>query len=125
MSELQRWKDVVATEVATGKIKPGQIPGYTAPVPVPVIWIDDSRIGAGPGKSPIKSFQGTLQARVAMLANNNFFRTNADASLVSDLLGQSADDAVAYLGDADPDCQNRDALLEEYNALYWFAVTPI
>ncbi len=87
MNELQRWKDAVAAEVASGKLKSGSIPGYTPPNPLAVIWVDDSRIGAGPGRSPIKSFQATLQSRVASLANNNFFRTNADASLVSDLLG--------------------------------------
>ncbi len=124
MSELQRWKDAVAVSMANGTLKSGQIPGYTAPSPLAFIQVSNERIGAGPGFSPIKSFQATLQSRIAMLANNNFFRSNADDSLVRDLLSQSADDAVAYLGDLDPDCANRDALLSDYVKLYWFAVTP-
>ncbi len=127
MTELQRWKDIVAGKVGDGSLKRGQIPGYTPPSPMAVIYIPDSRV-EGPsatGFSPIKSFQATLQSRVAALANNNFFRTNADSSLVQDLLGQSADDAVAYLGDADPDCTNRDSLLKDYIQLYWVSVTPV
>ncbi len=127
MTELQRWKEIVAGKVGDGSLKHGQIPGYVPPSPMAVIYIPDSRV-EGPsatGFSPIKSFQATLQFRVAALANNNFFRSNADSSLVSDLLGQSANDAVAYLGDADPDCANRDALLAEYIQLYWFSVTGV
>jgi hypothetical protein len=77
MNELQRWQGVVADLISDRKLKSGEIPGYTPVNPLPVIWIPDSRIGAGPGSSPIKSFQGTLMDRVRALANNTFFRGTA------------------------------------------------
>lgn len=123
--ELQRWKDVVAERIASGALKPGEIPGYLAPEPLGIVFVPNIRIGAGPGTSPYWSFQAFLQLRVQALAGSSAFRGAAGPDLVAELLGQTADDAVAYLGDADPDCAQRDALLASYIRLYWFAVTPV
>jgi hypothetical protein len=124
--ELQRWKDIVAGKISNRVLKPGEIPGYTPPDPLATITVPNSRIGDGTGTSTYWSFQANLQRRVQQLADSSYFRSTASLDLVAELLGQSADDSIAYLGDADPDCAMRDALLADvYVPLYALAVTPV
>ncbi len=122
MTELERYQGAVIASLLSGSIQKGQPIGYTAPAPV-YVTVQDSRIGAGTGTSQYPGFQTEMQNRVAALANNTFFRTTATPDLVALLLGQTADDAVSNLGDADPDCANRDALLQTYIQVYNLAVT--
>ncbi len=121
MNELQRWQAVVMARITSGLQQRGQPFGYTPP-DITTVTVQNSRIGAGTGTSLYKSFQTFMQQKVAQLANNNFFRTTATDDLVRLLLGQTADDAVSDLGDADPDCANRDNLLQMYINLYYVSV---
>ncbi len=123
MTELERAQGVVIANLLSGAQQKGQPLGYTPPNPLATITVSDTRIGDGGGSSTYWSFQATLQRRVQQLAGSFAFRSTATPELVSALLGQSADDAVAYLGDADPDCANRDALLQTYIQLYNLATT--
>lgn len=125
MSELQRWRDVVAANMAAHPERQVQMPGYLAPDPLATITVPDIRAGVGGGGSSIYwSFQASLQRRVQGLVGS-FASQGMPDDLVRELLNQTADDAVAWLGEYDADIANRDALVEEYVQLYRFGVTPI
>jgi hypothetical protein len=120
MTELDRWQEITQYRLQANLLQPGQIPGYLAPTPKTITTFTDRPGGGG----TYWSFQTSLQRKVQGLVGMNSMRNAPDAQ-ISELLDQDAGDSVAWLGNNDPDCEQRGALVPMYVQLFRFGVTPI